>query len=96
MLSLNIEVAIEFYYSKFELTTMDIAKIFSCSRSAALARKRAVMAESVKQKPRPLVFDPKNVNTEFAFEQWGLDVKDMEEKYKKLQKFKKLRGDNIA
>ena len=94
--SLNIEKAIEFYYSKLELTTKDIAALFSCSEPAALVRKKVVMAESVKRDPRPLVFEAKNVNTEFAFEQWGLDIKEMEEKYKKLQKFKKLRGADVA
>ena len=92
--NLDIETAIEMFYSRNELGTVDIMNIFGCSRSKAEQLKTKVKEAVAKidDAERPLVFKSCNVNTEFAFTVWGLDVPTLEEKYRKLQKFKKLKG----
>lgn len=94
-MNLNIEAALEAFYSQNELNSVDIMSIFGCSRSKAESLKKDVRVEVAKienKAERPLVFRTANVNTEFAFSVWGLDVPSLEEKYRKLQKFKKLKG----
>ena len=95
-MNFSIEAAIELYYSQNDLSTTDIKKIFGCSECTAVSLKKKVKEEVAKLdvKERPVVFEAKNVNMEFAFKVWGLDVRELEEKYKKLQRFRKLRGDD--
>ena len=91
----NIEAAIELYYSQNELSNKDIMKIFGCGTNYALTLKKAVLEKAVKEEVPPVVFDAANVNAEYAFVVWGLDIDELVKKYKKLQSFRKLRGDAV-
>ena len=96
MMGFNIELAIELYYSQNELTNKDIKRIFGCSDSHVQTMKKKVYTQMAKENVRPLVFEAKNVNCEYAFVVWGLDIEELERKYKKLQRFRKLKGDGAA
>ena len=88
----NIEAALELYYSQNELSNDDIAAIFGCSRSYVNTLKKQVQQKMAEEDAHPPVFDAKHLNTEYAFKVWGLDVVDLERKYKKLVKFRELNG----
>jgi hypothetical protein len=93
--NLNIESAIEAFYSRNELSSADIMNIFGCSRTKAESLKKEVRQEVAKiedKTQRPIVFSAANVNTDFAFTVWGLDIASLEERFRKLQKFRKLKG----
>ena len=92
----NIEAAIELYFSKNELGNKDIKRIFGCSDSYACAQKKRVNEAAAKEDVRPLVFDANNVNAEYAFKVWGLDIDELVKKYKQLQRFRKMRGEVVA
>ncbi len=92
----NIEAAIELYYSQNELSSSDIQRIFGCSPSYVVTLKRKVKDKMAEEKAHPVVFEAKNVNCEYAFYAWGLDIGELVEKYKKLQKFRKLKGEGVA
>ena len=91
----NIDAAIELYYSQNELSNRDIKKIFGCGDTYAVNLKKAVLEKAPKEDVPPVVFDAKNVNCEYAFAVWGLDIDELVKKYKKLQSFRKLRGDAV-
>lgn len=93
-MNFDLETAIEMYYSQNELTTKDIQRLFGCAACTASALKKRVKeaVATLDKSERPLVFEAKNVNTEYAFRVWGLDVNEMEDKYKKLQRFRKLKA----
>lgn len=84
MQSPNIALAIEMYYNKLEIGTADICTLFSCSRSIGLKFKNTARAEMAKQGKRPFIAH--HVSTKIAYQQWGLDIADLEERHKKLQK----------
>ena len=88
----NNELALEYYYTQNELTTNDIARIFGCSKSVALIKKKEIQQKAIEEGIRPVVFDYRNVNVEYAFKVWGITEKELESKFKKLQKFRKLKG----
>lgn len=88
----NIEAALELYYSQNELSNSNIALIFGCSRSYVNTLKKRVQEKMAEEKAHPPVFDAKHLNTEYAFKVWGIDIADMERKYKKLVKFRELSG----
>lgn len=92
----NIEVAIELYYSQNELSNKDIRRIFGCSESYVQTLKNKVREKMAEEKAHPVVFEAKNVNCAYAFRVWGLDVEELEQKYKKLQCFRKLKEDGVA
>lgn len=92
----DIEAAIELYYSQNELSNADIKRIFGCSASYAVTQKKRVHEAAAKEAVRPLVFDAVNVNTEYAFKVWGLDIDELMKKYKQLQRFRKMKGEVVA
>ena len=84
MRSPDIKTAVQIYYTKPEIVTDDIRKLFSVGKSKAQRMKneiREVMAEKGVK-----VWLPYSVNTEVAFEVWGLNITDLEARLKKLQK----------
>lgn len=80
----DIEKAVLLYYSKLEIGTSDICKLFDCSRGTGLKIKNKVRAEMAKMDKQP--FLPHHVSTKIAFQVWGLDIKDLEARLKKLRR----------
>lgn len=92
----NIEAAIELYYSQNELGNKEICRIFGCSNSRASSLKKQVTEHAAKAGDHPVVFEAKNVNCEYAFTVWGLNIGALEKKYKKLQNFRQLKGEDAV
>lgn len=80
----NLKAAVKLYYSKPELETRDIKEIFECSLSTAKRLKDQVKKVQI-EKGR-LTFSNSTVNTEIAFEVWGIDVDQAEKNLFKLQR----------
>ncbi len=87
----NIAMAIEIYYSQNDLSNKDIMQIFGCSSSHASCLKKRVHQRMAEEDVRPVVFDASNVNAEYAFKVWGLDIDELERKYQKLMDFREKR-----
>lgn len=83
----SIETAVKTFYSVPELGTIDIMELFGCSRSAAQKLKRNV--QNQQQEQGVLTFSNSAVNTRFAFQVWGLDIKDFEQRFTKYCLYKK-------
>ena len=84
MKSPDIKKAVQIYYTKPEIGTNEIKELFSVKGTKALQMKnevRKVMAEKGVK-----VWLPHSVNTEVAFEVWGLNITDLEARLKKLQR----------
>lgn len=84
----DLETAIRLYYSKIELYTDDVKELFPSvkgkSTIAKLKRKaREKMVENGK-----LSYNANAVNTETAYEAWGLNIKDITSRYEMLKRFK--------
>ncbi len=80
----DIKTAVQIYYTKPEIGTNEIMELFSVKGTKALQMKnevRKVMAEKGVK-----VWLPHSVNTEVAFEVWGLNITDLEARLKKLQR----------
>lgn len=78
----EVETAIELYYARTEIGTQDIKRLFDVSDSKASALKKAAR-KAMRDKDVITIF-PMNVNTKAAYEAWGLDIGELERKYKKL------------
>lgn len=87
----DIPTAIRIYYEKHELTTSDIIELFGCC--AATAKKMKDMARKLMGERDIPNWNALAVNTDCAFEAWGLDIEDLERRYKKLLKYGMVRNE---
>lgn len=81
----SIDTALRIYYSKSEIGSEEMLELFGemCRSSLSLMRKPVleVMAERGMKS-----FRQYTVNTEVAYEVWGIDVADLEKRRAKLIK----------
>ena len=82
----DIRTAIELYYTKVELSSDDICRLFGVGSSGATKLKRPALELMAQRKVHCWL--PHAVNTKLAYEAWGIDVKDYEERLAKLRKLK--------
>lgn len=87
----NIALALETYYTQNDLCNDDIQAIFGCSKSHVRTLKNQVRDKMAEEDVYPVVYEAKNLNTEYAFRVWGIDIDELERKFKRLVKFQKLR-----
>ena len=80
----DIEAAVKLYYGKLEIGTTDIRELFQCGKSTCLKLKDKARVEMTKQGKEPFV--PHHVSTKIAFEAWGLNIVEMEERLKKMRR----------
>jgi len=81
----NLDTAIRIYYENTEIGNPEIRELFgNLANSTILHMKNEVLKEMTERKtPR---FRYHTVNTEVAFEVWGIDVSDLEKRRSKLIK----------
>ena len=89
----NIELAIQMYYSKIELSSADIKQLFEVKSSSTVAqlKKKALKLMTEEKKP---MFSSHRVNTECAYRAWGFDIADLEKRYSRLKKLGLIQQNN--
>ena len=80
----SLEKAINIYYRYNELSSKEIAELFrnKCYTTIQKLKNKARAEAEAEGKP---IFNAANVNTEAAYKAWGLDINDLETRYKKLK-----------
>ncbi len=84
----DIETAIRLYYERIELSNADIRELFGDLSPATISKLKKKAREIMSRENIP-EWSAQNVNTEAAFKAWGLDISDLERRYKKLSSIKK-------
>ncbi len=82
----SLETAIKKYYEKTELSNSDIKEIFDVRSSATVAKLKQVAKQEMIEQNTPC-WNAQRVNTEVAYRVWGIDIEDIERRYKKLKEF---------
>lgn len=82
----DFEKAIKIYYSLYELGTGDIRSLFGDSIGAERARRLKRYAKEYAKEKGITEINATTVDTAAAFEAWGLNIKNIEARYQKLQK----------
>lgn len=80
---IDFESALKIYYGTIEIDSRHIRQLFSCGANKAAELKKKALAHMGKLNKMPCISGC--VNTEIAFEAWGIDIHDIEKKYKKLK-----------
>ncbi len=81
----SIETALRLYYSKIELSTTDVKNLFG-GVSDTVAWKLKKKAKELMTERGTTIWNARNVNTEVAYESWGLNIADLERRQEKLKK----------
>ncbi len=84
----DIETAIRLYYERIELTNADIRELFGSLGSNTIAKLKKKARELMERENTP-IWNAQSVNTEVAFKAWGLNITDLERRYKKLSSMKR-------
>lgn len=86
-----IPTAVRIYWQTLELSTKDIEELFGCSRKTANVYKKE--ARRLQNERGIKSWNPTRVETKTAYDAWGLDIGDLEERYRKLLKNHLLEGE---
>ena len=80
----DIETAIRIYYQYPEINNKQICRLFGTNSSSTASRyKKAVKDEQIERNVKTMCIDA--VNTKVAYDVWGIDVSDLEQRLKKLK-----------
>ncbi len=82
----DIKTAIRMYYERTELSNKDIETLFGKHSSSTIAGLKSMARQKMTENNTPS-WNAQRVNTEVAFEAWGLSIDDLEKRYKKLKQF---------
>lgn len=80
----SLETAIRLYYEHTELSNSDIKELFGKCSSATISRLKSKVREKMAEEKTP-VWNANNVNTKVAYSTWGLNIDDLEHRYKKVR-----------
>lgn len=80
----SLETAIRLYYERIELSNADIRELFGKLANGTVKRLKDKAQEIMNERGTP-VWNARHVNTEIAYEAWGLDITDLEHRLKKLK-----------
>ncbi len=80
----SLETAIRLYYEHTELSNTDIKMLFGHLANSTVGKLKCKARELMQERNTP-VWNPQRVNTEVAYEAWGLDIAKMEYRFKKLK-----------
>lgn len=81
----DISTAIRLYYTRIELSNSDIRELFGSIGSSRIVQLKNLAKKRMIERNRPY-YNAMYVNTEDAFEAWGLDIGELERRYAKLRK----------
>lgn len=87
----NLNLILETYYSKVELTSEDIKELFdNCSISSVNKLKKVAREQMAEDGKLP--WDSRCVVTESAFKAWKIDIQRIEERALKISSLRKRIG----
>jgi len=80
----GIENALKIYYAHSELGNKEITALFGRRSSATVCRLKRVVKDEMNSRDI-LSYGANKVNTAIAFDVWGIDVKDLEKRMRKIR-----------
>ncbi len=80
----SLKNCLRIYYTYPEIGSAEIKELFDVGDTTATRLKKSVRKKQIEK--NVMVLDRHCVNTEVAFEVWGIDIEDIENRVKKLEK----------
>lgn len=80
----SIETALMVYYANSELGNKEITALFDQHSSATISKLKRISKDEMNKRDIPS-YGMNKVNAAAAYEVWGIDVKDLEKRLKKMR-----------
>ena len=80
----SIENALKVYYENAEIGNNEIEFLFDVRSSATISRLKKIVKAEMIRKNVPS-FNAYKINTAVAYEVWGIDINDLENRMKKIK-----------
>jgi len=80
----SIDTALRIYYAHSEIGNKEIAALFGKRSPTTICRLKHIVKDEMSSR-NILSYGTNKVNTAVAFDVWGIDVKDLEKRMKKMQ-----------
>jgi len=80
----KLKVIVDLYYKTLELDSKDISMLFGITSKSLIARKKNEARELMKEK-NVKAWNHSSVNTVIAYDAWGIDIAEIEKRYRKSQ-----------
>ena len=81
----SISDALRLYYTKRELRNTDLKVLFGAIGSARIVKLKDLARDTMRDKDVPTL-DNQAVNTDCAYEAWGINIEELEKNYNKLRR----------
>ena len=82
----SIPVALEVYYTNNDLGNKELRQLFGSVSANTLLKLKRLVVEKMEEKG-VMRYNNYTINTEVAYETFGLDIAGMERKYAKMKKY---------
>lgn len=82
----SIPTALEVYYTNNDLGNKELRQLFGNISTRTIARLKKLVIEKMEEKG-VLRYNNYTINTEVAYEVFGLDIPNLERKYSKILKY---------
>ncbi len=82
---ISISDALKLYYTKRELRNTDLKILFGAIGSARIVKLKDLARDAMREKDVPTL-DSQAVNTDCAYEAWGIDVVELEKNYSRMKR----------
>lgn len=86
---LDVSEALVLYYEKTELSTKDIVNLFGKISESRVYKLKKIARDKMRELNKE-VFNSSCVNTSAAYIAWGIDIEDLEKRFSRLSKIKKV------
>jgi len=80
----GIDNALKIYYSNSEIGNKEIKELFGSLSSATVSKLKHIVKDEMCNR-NILAFGLNKVNTNVAYDVWGIDINDLEKRLKKLK-----------
>jgi DNA-binding Lrp family transcriptional regulator len=80
----SIENALKVYYENGEIGNKEIKILFGSRSSATISRLKNLVKTEMIKRNMP-IFNAYKVNTAIAYDVWGIDINDLENRMKKIK-----------
>lgn len=80
----SVQNAIRIYYENIEIGNADIKSLFGKVGSQTIVKLKEVAKKQMAEDEVPS-WNAMHVNTKAAYKAWGIDIEDLEKRYKKLK-----------
>ena len=88
VINVNVAKAVSIYYTRISLGGQEIRDIFGIKSGATVTRlKKEVIKYFADKDINPVHSLTNRLDTARAYEAWGLDIEELEKRFKKIQKY---------